>query len=69
MTAADWNARVPVGTPVRYTPIIGGAEYRDTRTRSEAWALKSGHGLVLIEGTAGGVALEALQVLAPGGAA
>jgi hypothetical protein len=47
---------------VRYFPIRGLREYRDSATRSEAWTLGHGEPVVLIEGQTGGVALWALQV-------
>lgn len=59
MTAAQWNAACPVGTPVRYWPIYPPISVPpiDTRTRSEAWALGDGTVVVLIEGKSGGMAL------------
>jgi len=63
MTAAEFNSRYPVGTPVFYHPIIGKPEGRETRTRSEAWELGNGEPVVKIEGLTGGVCLDALTIL------
>lgn len=63
MTAKQFNKHVPVGTPVRYYPIIGGAEFIETRTRSEAWNLGHGEPVVKVTGTTGGVVLEAIETI------
>ena len=66
MTATAWNASVPIGTKVRYWPIlppIPSAPPVDAATRSEAWELGSGHPVVKITGKAGGVHLDHLEVL------
>lgn len=62
MTANDFNVLYPVGTTVKYHPIIGGAEFIETKTRSEAWHLGHGEAVVKIEGRAGGVSLRALEL-------
>jgi hypothetical protein len=62
-TAAEFNARYPIGTPVVAYP---GCRPEDrpstvkrliTRTRSEAWNLASGAPVVMVDGHAGGIAL------------
>lgn len=65
MTADEWNAKHPIGTPVRFWPVIHPKEGTpvDTVTRSEAWTLGHGAAVVKIAGKAGGVLLEALDVL------
>lgn len=66
MTADEWNERHPIGTAVRYWPLLnprGGAPF-DSRTRSEAWGLGHGQPVVLIEGRSGGMCLDHLEVLA-----
>ena len=63
VTADDWNLLRPVGTKVRYFPIMGELGSLDTKTKSIAWALGDGHPVVLIEGVIGGVSLRHLQVL------
>lgn len=60
MTANEWNAAYPVGTPVRYFPVRGQADHMDTATRSEAWALGHGAVVVSVRGKSGGVAIEHL---------
>lgn len=62
MDAKTWNELYPEGTLVRYWPIKGKEENRDTRTRSEAWELGDGHPVVKIEGQTGGVSLRHLAV-------
>ena len=65
-TAASWNAAYPVGTPVRYYPIIPQIELCppiETRTRSEAWTLGDGSVVVLVEGKSGGVHLSHVEVV------
>lgn len=63
ITAAEWNQRFPVGTPVRYHPIIGDKKFITSKTRSEAWELGDGTPVVKIEGRTGGVLLEAIDVI------
>ena len=63
ITAAEWNQRFPVGTPVRYHPIIGDHEFVESTTRSEAWELGHGAPVVKIDGRTGGVLLEAIDVI------
>ncbi|MCY2966056.1 MAG: hypothetical protein NT069_20900 [Planctomycetota bacterium] len=59
--ATEWNQRVPVGTPVKYSPAVGPAV--EGVTRSEAWCLGHGKPVVLITGKTGGVALSHLEVM------
>ena len=66
MSAKDWNEQHPVGTRVRYFPIlppIPSVPAVVTETRSEAWELGSGHVVVLIKGKSGGVHVTHLEVL------
>ncbi len=58
----DWNAKCPVGTEVRYHPVRGDMQSDPTRTRSAAWEM-CGHASVKIEGQAGSVSLEHLEVI------
>lgn len=58
MTADEWNRLYPVGTPVKYFAIRGRGATSETKTRSEAWTLGSGHPVVNIHGVAGGVSLD-----------
>jgi hypothetical protein len=66
MTADEWNKRYPIGTPVRYSPVMplaAGMDTIDTVTRSPAWTLGSGHHVVLVKGLPGGIHLAHLEVL------
>lgn len=65
MTADEWNALHPIGTPVRYTSVRGRPETaRDTKTRSEAWVLGDGKtAIVKVDGVGGGVHLDFLELL------
>lgn len=63
MTATEWNDQFPIGTRVRYWPIIGSPGYTDHETRSEAWELGHGIAVVSLTGKSGGMALSHLHVL------
>jgi hypothetical protein len=66
LAAEDWNAVYPVGTKVRYWPIlppIPSVPPLDTVTRSEAWMLGHGAAVVSIVGKTGGVLLSHLEIL------
>lgn len=63
MTVQDWNDMYTPGTPVRYWPIRGLDDHKDTKTRSEAWTLPHGAGIVLLEGISGGVDIEHCRAL------
>ncbi|MFJ4880175.1 hypothetical protein ACIP93_33875 [Streptomyces sp. NPDC088745] len=61
-SAAQWNARYPVGTVVTAYPgarpeRAPGGPRLDTRTRSAAWTLPHGGAVVLVDGRAGALAL------------
>lgn len=62
-----FNAEVPPGTKVRYWPLLSNGQFGgvaiDTKTRSEAWALGHGEGVVQLEGKSGGHAINHLEVL------
>jgi hypothetical protein len=62
MDAKEFNEQYSVGTRVRYYPIIGGREFVETETRSEAWTLPSGADVVMVKGRAGGVSLKAIEI-------
>lgn len=64
VTANEFNKLHPVGTWVKYYPIIGHKhDFRSTQTRSIAWELGHGAPVVKVAGVAGGVCLEALDIL------
>ncbi len=61
-----WNAANPIGTIVKYHPVIGNPEYRVRKTRTAAQLL-SGHTPVLwLEGESGCVALQACIAIPQG---
>lgn len=62
LTAEQFNAAHPVGTPVRYWPQDRLGEATDSRTRTPAWTLGSGHAVVSVEGASGGIALSHVLV-------
>ncbi len=65
-TAEAWNSDHPVGTAVRYWPIlppISSAPPIDTITRTPAWTLGNGVVVVSIAGKTGGVSLSHIEVL------
>ncbi len=55
----EWNELHPPGTKVLLTNDLGGVE--ETRTRSIAWLLGSGHPVVSVEGRTGGYSLERIK--------
>ncbi|MCW8219443.1 hypothetical protein H5I60_23185 [Streptomyces griseolus] len=57
MTADEWNARYPVGTPVTAYPVTRDDEALTTVTRSRAWTLGHGAAVVSVEGYSGGICL------------
>jgi hypothetical protein len=76
LTAEQWNAIYPVGTPVRYFPVrmdhdrpaTGDSESCvpiDSRTRSEAYNTHPGTTMVMLEGMAGGYSVRHLMPLLP----
>jgi hypothetical protein len=58
----EWNARVPLETVIRYHPVIGNPEYRETKTRSKAFVLSGHTACVFLQGESGCVALDACEV-------
>ena len=63
MTSEEWNEAYPVGTKVRYFPIMGEHDSIDTTTRSPAWDLAQGTPIVAVTGKSGGVSLDHLKVI------
>lgn len=68
--ADAWNAKHPVGTPVKAYPWVrpehsafDPASVLITRTRSVAWPLGHGALVVLVEGYSGGIVLEHIDVI------
>lgn len=67
MNANEWNEKHPIGTHVRYWPILPAVKSAppvDTQTRSDAWELGDGTPVVLVKGRTGGVHLGHLEVIA-----
>lgn len=60
-TAAEWNARYPVGTHVAYYPVAERPDFQLTSTRSEAWELGNGEAVVSVTGKPGGVSIRHLE--------
>lgn len=61
----QWNAQHPIGTSVlRYRLVHPRREpeAQPTKTRSEAWLLGGHTAVVMVEGVAGGVMVESLEV-------
>lgn len=59
--ALAWNEANPIGTPVRFWPVLYDSHHEQSRTRSKAWVLGDGSPVVLIEGRPGGVHLGHLM--------
>lgn len=67
-SAAEWNERYPIGTPVRFYSVLPGTEFEESKTRSEAWELGHGEPVVKIEGRTGCVCLSHCEISMKGGA-
>lgn len=68
MTSLEWNEKMPVGTQVKYFPIMDDAgeligDPFETTTRSMAWDLGFRAPVVLLTGKTGGVYLSHLRVI------
>jgi hypothetical protein len=72
LTAAQFNAAYPVGTPVVAYPGVRpedphaasfGVRRLETRTRSAAWNLGHGDPVVAVEGYAGGICLTHIDLI------
>jgi hypothetical protein len=67
LTADQWNERHPVGTAVIAYPGCRSSDCTscprlETRTRSAAWNLGHGEPVVSVEGYAGGISLEHIDL-------
>lgn len=60
--ASKWNEKHPIGTKVNFHPLIGRPESRPGVTRSAATVLSGHTAVVWLEGEAGCVALDALEI-------
>lgn len=62
MTADEWNAAHPVGTPVVAYAASRTGQPLYTRTRTPAWTLGHGTPVVAVEDRPGGIALDHVDV-------
>jgi hypothetical protein len=62
MTPEQFNELYGVGTSVNYHSIIGRPEHVKTRTRTEAYWLLNDQAVIMLEGKAGCVSLDAISV-------
>lgn len=72
LSAAEWNKRYPVGTAViaypgvrpEYAAEVGLTDnpVLETRTRSVAWNLGHGEPVVMVDGYAGGISLDHIDL-------
>jgi hypothetical protein len=53
-----WNAKHPIGTPIRYWEVLPFGPIKDTTTRSETWVDFAGTPVVMINGHSGYVSLH-----------
>lgn len=58
----EWNAKHAIGTVVKYFPIIGGSDFREHATRSEASVLSGHTAVIWLDGVSGCVALDAVKI-------
>lgn len=63
--SADYDAGIPVGTPVQYWPGLREGDGIESVTRSEVWMLGGHTPVVMVEGYAGGIALTHVSVTVP----
>ena len=62
MGLKEAQEKFPVGTKVKFFPIAREPQFELSEIRSECWALGHGQVVVAINGRAGGVAVEHLQL-------
>jgi hypothetical protein len=61
VTADQWNANHPIGTPVHAWPGLLTDDPITTRTRTPAWTLGHGEPVVSVDGYPGGIALDHIE--------
>lgn len=59
----DAAIKFPVGRAVRFFPIANVAEFETSKIRSAPWALGHGAMVIAIDGRAGGVLIDHLEVI------
>jgi hypothetical protein len=65
LSADEFNAKYPVGTFVRYWPVLPPdpeCPPVETRTRTPAWTLGHGEPVVTVEGRTGGVSIKHIEL-------
>ncbi|CAL9990459.1 hypothetical protein VPHD81_0102 [Vibrio phage D81] len=62
MTIEQANETFPIGTKVKYYPIMGLDKFEETIVRSEPWDV-CGETVVKVEGRSGGVSVNHLEVI------
>ena len=66
LTADEFNEKHPIGTPVKYEPVlppVDGVIPLITITRTPAWELSNGDVLVSVAGRPGGMALSHIELM------
>ncbi len=58
-----WNDRYPIGSEVKFHPVIGRDAHRVCKTKSNAYVLSGHTPVISLEGVPGCVALEACEVV------
>ncbi|MEU8623229.1 hypothetical protein [Streptomyces sp. NPDC048669] len=61
LSSAQWNARYPIGTPVKAYPGVYGEDGFTTWTTSRAWTLGGHTPVAIVENYSGGIALTHLD--------
>ena len=62
VTAEEFNKKYPIGTKVKYFPILGCKEVKECKTTSEAWNLGHNEPVVKLDIGAGGYYLSNIEV-------
>jgi len=62
MKFEEFNKNFPIGTKVKYHPIVDLPECIKSKTRSEAFELPSGCSVVMIENKTGCVSLDSIEI-------
>ncbi len=65
MTLQQAQETFPVGTKVKYFPVMGEKAFRECEVRSEPWVLGHGAVVVKVTGMAGGVSVKHLERIEP----
>ncbi|WP_271270260.1 hypothetical protein [Aliamphritea hakodatensis] len=60
MTLDQFKTQFPIGTPVKYFPVLGRDRHRDTEITSDPWMV-CGSGVVKVAGQTGAVSIDHIQ--------